>query len=64
MSRVTLGRTRYQTFQLQLWLKLLVVFGHAFFTAKMYLLRIYNYKTKQALKIKIIISIMKYYHSL
>jgi len=33
-SRVTLGCTRYQTFQLQLWLQLLVVLGRAFFYSK------------------------------
>ena len=33
-----LERSRYQTFQLQLWLQLLVIFGQAFFTAKVFLL--------------------------
>ena len=35
--RVILGHTRYQTFQLQLWLLLVVILLHAFFAAKMIL---------------------------
>ena len=37
---VTLGRTIYQTYQLQLWLQLLVALGCTFSTAKMFLIRI------------------------